>query len=173
MTVELDLYDRSEEVHVDAILCNHAEAVNNLLYISGGGIGTAHVPPVVKPPYPVSLGIGMTITVPWVQTNQQHTVEIALVGEDGEPVQVPVAEGRASEFKMNLAFNVGRGPELTPGDDQTICLATNYPALPFPAFGKYTFLIRLDGHDERSLPLRVHPLPGGQMFGPGFARGPQ
>jgi hypothetical protein len=34
-----------EQIQIDALLCNHAESVNNLLYISGGGIGSTLVPP--------------------------------------------------------------------------------------------------------------------------------
>ena len=158
-------------MEVDAILCNHAEAVNNLLYISGGGIGTTHVPTNAPPPYAVTVGIALTVTVPWGQTNQQHTVEIDLVGEDGDPVELPISETESGHLKVEMAFNVGRGPDLTPGDEQKVCLATNLPGLPLPAFGKYEFIIRLDGHDERRLPLRIKPLAGAQMLGPGFPHG--
>lgn len=37
-------------MRVDAILCNHAEAVNNQLYLSGGGINVCYFPPGAPPP---------------------------------------------------------------------------------------------------------------------------
>lgn len=157
---------------LDAILCNHAEAVNNLLYVAGGGVNAANVPPGSNPPYAVVMGIGLIVTVPWGSTNQQHTVEIALLTEDGEPVRVPTGPDTVEPIQMTLAFNVGRGPNLTPGDDQNICLATNFGGLPLPAFGKYVFGIRLDGSPERDLPFRLLPMPGAQMaFGPGLSGG--
>jgi Family of unknown function (DUF6941) len=160
-------------MQLDAILCNHAEAVNNLLYIAGGGIEMAFVPPGVNPPYQVSLGIGIMVTVPWQQTNQQHQVEIELMTEDGEPVKVPVGPDTTAPLHAQLAFNVGRPPGLTVGDDQHVCLAANLPALPIPAFGKYEFIIRIDGSDERRLAYRVLPSVGTQMaIGPTSPSGP-
>lgn len=36
---------------VTALIANHVEAVNNLLYATGGGIDRAHVPAGVSAPY--------------------------------------------------------------------------------------------------------------------------
>lgn len=150
-------------MQVDAILCNHAEAVNNLLYLAGGGVEIGFIPPGVSPPYVVNVGIGLMITVPWVQTNQQHRVEIELMSEDGQPVVVPRGPGTGAPVQAQIAFNVGRPAGLDTGDDQHVCLAANLPGLPLPAFGKYEFIVRLDGHDERRLAYRIKPVPGAQM----------
>jgi hypothetical protein len=150
-------------MQIDAILCNHAEAINNMLYIAGGGIEQAMIAPGHTPPYAVTVGIGIMVTVPWSQTNKQHKVEIELLGEDGEPVQLPTDSDSAKSLQMLLTFNVGRGSLLTVGDDQHVCLAANISALPMPAFGKYDFIVRLDDHNERHLPMRVVPTPGTQM----------
>jgi hypothetical protein len=160
-------------MQIDAILCNHAEAVNNLLYIAGGGIEISFVQAGAAPPYPVNIGIGIMVTVPWGQTNQQHTVEVELISEDGQPVQVPVMPDVMQPLHSRLAFNVGRPPGMTVGDDQHVCLAANLPALPMPSLGKYEFIIRVDGHDERRLPYRVMPAPGTQIIaGPSSLPGP-
>ena len=159
-------------MQIDAILCNHAEAVNNLLYIAGGGIEIAFAQP-GPPPYVCNLGIGIMVTVPWGQTNQQHVVDVELLSEDGQPVQVPVSPEAAQPLHAQLAFNVGRPPGLTVGEDQHVCLAASLPGLPMPSLGKYEFIVRVDGHDERRLPYRVAPAPGTQMAaGPGTASGP-
>lgn len=160
-------------MQIDAILCNHAEAVNNLLYMAGGGIEIAFVQPGSAPPYVCNLGIGIMVTVPWSQTNQQHVVDVELISEDGQPVQVPVAPEVAQPLHARLAFNVGRPPGLTVGDDQHVCLAANLPGLPMPSLGKYEFIIQVDGHDERRLPYRVMPAPGAQIVaGPAATLGP-
>ena len=157
-----------EKMQIDAILCNHAEAVNNLLYISGGGISATLVPPGTNPPYIVNLGIGIIVTVPWNLTDQQYEVEIQLVTEDGQPVLVPLSPGSTQPVQIRLAFYVGRPPTITIGDDQQVCLAANMPGLPFAALGKYEFIVRIDGNNERRLPFRVQPMIGTQVvLGPG------
>ena len=142
-------------MQVDAILCNHAEAVNNQLYVSGGGIELAQAPAGAAPPFAVTLGIGMVLTVGWAETNEQHQVDIELLTEDGVPVDVPTGPGIFAPLKVQSAFNVGRPPTLTVGDDQHVCLAANFPGLPLPVFGKYEFVIQVDGRVERTLPYRV------------------
>jgi hypothetical protein len=158
-------------MQIDAILANHAEAVNNLLYIAGGGIEMGFVPP-GPPPYRVTMGIGIMITVPWGQTNQQHQVEIELLTGDGRPAQLAIGPDSTSPLQVKLAFNVGRPPGVTVGDDQHICLATNIPGLPLPAMGKYIFVVRIDGNDERMLPYRLVPAMGAQMVAGPAAIGP-
>lgn len=160
-----------EQIQIDALLCNHAESVNNLLYISGGGIGSTLVPPGTNPPYTVSLAIGITVTVPWSLSNQQHELEIQLVTEDGQPALVPTATGSTEPVHVRLAFNVGRPPTITIGDEQQVCMAANLPGLPLTTLGKYEFIIRVDGTNERRLPYRLQPMAGAQvMLGPGAPR---
>lgn len=150
-------------MQIDAILCNHAEAVNNLLYIAGGGIDIVFVPPGASPPYPANLGIGIMATVPWDQTNQQHQIDIQLITEDGKPIEVPVGLEGMRPLHARLAINVGRPAGITIGDEQHVCLAANLPALPIPALGKYEFIITVDGGNERHLAFRVMPTVGTQM----------
>ena len=159
-----------EKMQLYAILCNHAEAVNNLLYISGGGIGGMVVPLGANPPFFVNLGIGIMVTVPWNLSNQQHEVEIQLVTEDGQPVLIPSAAGSTEPVHARLAFNAGRPPTMTIGDDQHVCLTANMPGMPFPVLGKYEFIVRVDGDIERRLAFRVQPVVGTQVvYGPGIS----
>lgn len=150
-------------MQLEAFLCNHAEAVNNLLYISGGGTNFGVVSPGSSPPYRVTLGIGLMVTVPWQSTNQKHDLEITLLTEDGDQVQFQGIDGLQSPVNLRLAFNVGRPPNVPPGDDQHVCLAANFPSLPLPALAKYEFLITIDGSGERKLPYRLTPTPGPQL----------
>lgn len=150
-------------MQIDAMLCNHAEAVNNQLYIAGGGVNLGTVPPGLNPPYAVTLGLGIIVTVPWELTNQEHKVEIEIISEDGQPVTAPVAADTATPLHVELAFNVGRPPGLPAGDAQVVSLAANMPGLPLPAIGMYEFIVRVDGHDERRLAYRIQPSTGPQM----------
>jgi hypothetical protein len=150
-------------MQLDAFLCNHAEAVNNLLYVAGGGVNVGFTQPSAGPPYPTNLGIAIMVTVPWEQTNQQHQVEIELLNEDGHAVQLPTGPDATSPLQLRLAFNVGRPATVAVGDDQIVSLAANLAVVPLPAIAKYIFVVRIDGHDERTLGYRLMPPPGSQI----------
>jgi len=147
-------------MEVTAILCNHAEAVNNLLFVSAGGVEQAVIPPGQPAPWHVSIGVGLSIEVPWQGTNQEHTVGITLVDADGEPVDVPTGPDTREPFGAELRFNVGRPPQLAVGASQTVQLAVNVPVLPFERLGQYEFVIAIDGSEEKRLRYRLVGEPG-------------
>jgi hypothetical protein len=142
-------------MELSAALCRYAETQNNLLYIAGGGIDTAAVPAGQPGPWPVSLAIGMIVGVPWMATNQEHTVHIALIDADGNPVEVQKGPDEREQFNAEFRYNVGRPPHIQSGDSQQIALALNVPVLPFPKLGRYDFVISVDGTEMRRLPYRV------------------
>ena len=155
-------------MRVDAMLCNHAEVQNNMLYIAGGGIEVTQIPPGVPGPYGVNVGIGLIVTVPWSGTNEQHTLAIDMFTEDGAPVLVPTGPDTEAPLHLEFQFNVGRPPGVPAGEDQHVCLAANLPGLPVPSVGSYSFRLTVDGvEDERALRYRIMaapPQPG--AFGP-------
>lgn len=138
-----------------AVLCNHAESQNNMLYLSGAGIDRVFVPAGSAPPYGVVVGIGIIVRVPWTQTNQPHTVAVELVDEDTRPVEVPQPDGSVAAFAPQMGFNIGRPPTLAVGDEQSVALAINIPGLPLPRLGRFRFLIKIDGTDVQELPYQV------------------
>ncbi len=151
-------------MEIDAVLCSYAEAVNNQLYLCGGGIDTAMVTPGAPAPYGVNLACGIIITIPWTATNAQHTLLIELLHEDGQPVEVPTGPNTSAPFRVQLTVNVGRPPHLNAGDDQHVSMAANLPGMPLPAIGKYIFRISVDGTPIKSLPFRLLLQPGGQLM---------
>jgi hypothetical protein len=153
-------------MRVQAFLCNHAEVQNNLLYAMGIGVDRTFIPPGQPAPWPVTIAIGISVTVPWTQTNQQHTVSIDLVDADEKPVEVPTSPDTSAPFEAGLAFNVGRPPDLRTGDDQTVSLAFGLPGLPMPALGDYRFRVRIDGSVEQELRYRLMS-PQEMVAGPG------
>lgn len=155
-------------MHVDAMLCNHAETNGNLLYLSGGGIEVASVPPGSLAPFVTNLAVGIMITVPWASTNKQHSLLVEVVDEDGQHVTVPTRDpGEPQQFiTAAMGFNVGRPPGLVAGDEQHVALAVNFGALPLPRVGAYVFRISIDDTEMRSLRYRIAALPGGGIAGP-------
>ena len=140
---------------VTALLANHVEAINNLLYVNGAGINRAFVPPDAPGPFGVHLSLGVIVEVPWTQTNQSHTLLVELIDADGHSVPVPTGLETSEAFRAEMQFNVGRPPTLEVGEEQTIALAIGMPGLPFPALGQYRFVIRIDQSQESELPFRI------------------
>lgn len=140
---------------VTALLANHAEAVNNLLYTNGGGITQAMVPPGASGPYGTQLALAAIVSIPWTQTNQNHTLRVDLIDADGHTVDVPTGPDTREPFKAELKFNVGRPPTLEVGEEQTVALAIGMPGLPFPALGQYRFVVYIDENPEEELPFKI------------------
>ena len=79
------------------MLANHVENINGLLYVSGGGWTDHHRAIVPGAPVPIShLGIAASVTVPWTQTNRQHTVIINTEDDDGNFI------GKAGKARLTL-----------------------------------------------------------------------
>ena len=145
---------------VTALLANHAEAVNNLLYTSGAGIDRALVPPGAPGPYGVHLAIGIIVKIPWTQTNQPHSLTVELIDADGAAVPVQTGPETFAPFKAEMQFNVGRPPTLEVGEEQSVSLAISMPQLPFPALGSYRFVVYIDQTQMDELSFRLVSQPG-------------
>ena len=144
---------------IDAILCNHAETANNLLYLAGGGINVTYAPPSAKPPFQVSLGIGLVVTVPPDRSDDEYTLELRLLAADDQPVLLPIRDDELSPLVALLHFRAMRKKDLPDGDDLTVALAMNFVSLPLPAFGRYEFVFSFEGKEVRRLPLRMQEAP--------------
>ncbi len=130
------------------ILANPVEAVNGLLYVSGGG-WTDHWRPAPGqgPPVVSHLGVGVTILVPWTAATTSHPLAVAIETEDGRPVG-----------QMATQVTLTRPPGMPPGTEQraVLALALN---LVFPAAGAYRVVARLDEIVTRTVSFRVHDMP--------------
>lgn len=142
-------------------IANHAEALNGLLYLSGAGWTDSwrtpdpegNIPPTV-------MGVGVSILVPWVDTNRRHNLEMLLEHEDGGP---PLLEVQAQ-------FEVGRPAGITPGVDLRSVLAMNGSVV-FERPGGYRLVGKLgDGSGEgqtKTVSLRVHDQRPPHVVAPG------
>jgi hypothetical protein len=141
-------------VETDAILCDHVQAAENKLFISGGGITRSFVSP--TPPHMIMLGLAAVVRVPYTATNQAHTLTISLLDEDGKPVVPFVPEGAPDPgpVELQIPFNLGRPPGLSPGEAQVYPLAANFN-MGLRQVGGYTFDIKVDGESVKELSLRV------------------
>ena len=152
------IHRRYEDVEVDAMLCDHAEAVAGKLFINGAGITGSYVPP--QPPHFVSLAIGLVIQVPYTETNAPHMLTVRLFNADGQQVVPFGAPDDADPVEMKVPFNVGRPPTIQPGAAQPLSLGLNFPRFPLAVLGTYSFQIDIDGTEAKRLPFQVMTPPG-------------
>jgi hypothetical protein len=129
-------------------VANHAEAINGLLYLSGGGwtdLWRGNLPP--NQPAPINhFGIGLAVRVGWNETNRRHHLIVRLAHEDGEEV-----------FRAEADVEVGRPPGIPEGSDQRAVLAISAD-MQFPMPGTYRLSTEL-AREERSVSFRVHDRP--------------
>jgi hypothetical protein len=131
------------------LLCDAAEAVNGKLYVLGGG-WTA----VQSADRPVSMSLGIVVTVPWDRTNMPHELRIELLDADGQVVRFgdqPVS--------VQTTFEVGRPPGVKAGSSFNSPMAWNFAGLVLPA-GGYEFKVSIGGDPVASRPFMVIPPPG-------------
>jgi hypothetical protein len=115
-------------------LANHAEAHNGLLYLSGAGWDIAVLP--FAPggqSVPFHFGIGVSVLVPWTETNRPRRLELRIEHEDGgEPI-----------VRIEGQIQVGRPVGIHEGADQRAVLAVGGETQ-FPRPGGYRLVATLN-----------------------------
>lgn len=149
-------------MEVEAFLADSVVAAEGKLYVQGAGWNIVYARAV--PTRHDRIGIGLLIHVPYTATNQAHKFEIRLEDADantlpiGEaPPDAQVEDGKIRQFGGD--FNVGRPPDLKPGDEQIVPIALNINGLPFEAAGSYSFVIEIDGSEVKRLTFRLVQVP--------------
>ena len=137
------------------ILANHAEAHNGLLYLSGAGWNDAALGFTTEgTSTPLHFGVGVSVLVPWTETNRKHHLQVRMEHEDGgEPLfgagsgWIPrlLAGGRIRVTELHGERNPffgGLNPEpIRPHVDQ---------ALATIASGGFDIGLLLDGDADRA-----------------------
>lgn len=131
-------------MEVVMLLCDYAEALNGKLYITGGG-WTQY-----RGKDAIACSVAVSLSVPWTQTNQKHSLALELQTEDRETVSDP--DGNA--VRIEGEFEVGRPPGAVPGDPIVNTLAFRFQGLTIPS-GGYRFSFSIDGSEEGVCRFRV------------------
>jgi hypothetical protein len=127
-------------------LANHAESINDTLYLMGAG-WTIMRRPLGAQPAPTVFGMGLSVLTPWSETNTSNKLAVWLEDEDGNE-QI---------WRVDASMEVGRPPGSTHGADIRSVLALNNVFV-FPRAGGYRAVAELNGDPEtrKIYPFRVH-----------------
>jgi len=126
------------------ILANHVEAINGLLYVHGGGFTDINRVVPEGQPALVHLGIGVTILVPWTETNRPYHLGIWVEPEDGGQ----------QLFAVDSDIEAGRPAGIPEGSDIRAVIGLAGEVV-FPAPGGYRLHAQLEG-DMRTVSFRVN-----------------
>ena len=125
---------------VTMMLADAAQAIDNKLYILGGGWS-------VTGPDPAPSAIAIQVKVPWDEANRRHRMRLELLDTDGDHVML---EGPAGEeaIVVEHEFEVGRPPGIKPGTPIEMSLALSFGPLPLEPGGRYEWRLHI-GEDTR------------------------
>lgn len=149
---------------INALLGDTATESGGKIYLHGGGwnlLTTARFP-FVQP----RISIGGVISVPYTETNKNHTLELHLENEDGArmplgpTVTAPDGAAQGAPQRITAQFTLGRPPQLHSGDAQPIPIAMNFDRLRFDSPGAYSFVLSINGEEIERLTFRVTSPPG-------------
>jgi len=141
---------------LDVMLCDYAQVAGEKLFISGANIDRMLIPGGTPPPYAVAFSAAGLVHVPWLDTNVEHTLSFTLVTEDGLiPELPPGAAVPPQGIGGEMRFNVGRPPQLTGGEEQSVPFAFNFQGIPLMRSGRYSIIFSLDGTEVRRVPFTI------------------
>lgn len=128
-----------------AILADGVHASAGKIYVLGGGWDTIFVRQF--PARHHTLGLGLRIRVPWTKTDEQLTLSVDLVDEDGKSL--------FGERRPVQNFRVTRPPGLPDGSDVGFVRTMTFNGLVFPKPGGFAFLVLIDGQERKRVRFRV------------------
>jgi hypothetical protein len=126
---------------VTILLADAAQAIENKLYILGGGWS-------VTGPDPTPSALAIALKVPWDEANERHEMRVELLDSDGGAVLVGPDADEARPVVIESQFEVGRPPGLKPGTPIDLAFAVNLGPVPLPPGGRYEWRLSIDGHSE-------------------------
>ena len=123
------------------LLADAAQAIENKLYILGGGWS-------VTGPDPTPSALAIALKVPWDEANERHEMRVELLDSDGGSVVVGPDPDEARPVVIESQFEVGRPPGLKPGTPIDLAFAVNLGPVPLPPGGRYEWRLSIDGYSE-------------------------
>lgn len=127
------------------VLCDHAQAADEKLYVLGGG--WKHVPS-AETPFPAALAV--LVEVPWTETNEKHGLLVQLVDYDGALVGI-----QGKPVQTTRQFEVARPAGVKAGTALNQPMAYRFD-LVLPA-GVYVFELSINGRELARTPFRIGP----------------
>ena len=133
------------------LLADAAQAIDNKLYVLGGGWS-------VIGPGPAPFAIALKLDVPWNETGRRHEWKLRLIDADANAVVMPTDEG-PKPLEIGGEFEVGRPDGLTPGTPIDLSLAVGFGPMQLPPGQRLVWELTIDGlaDEDWTLPFTTRP----------------
>ena len=125
-----------------AFLCDHADVSGPKLHAHGIGIDTAYIPEM--PGVMAGFWFCAAVSASAAELGQKQ-LQIRLMGPDGQDVIPP----QGGPFAIP--------PSPVAGHPSVARIAVQFANVTFPAYGEYGVHLVIDGHELKSLGLRIAP----------------
>jgi hypothetical protein len=132
------------------ILADAAQAIENKLYLLGGGW-------VVTGPEPSPFAIAILIEVPLEEAGRSHQWGLTLLDEEGVPVRLPALNEQA--LTIGGDFVVGKSPDHPIHVPLTINIAINSGPIQYPPGRSFTWQLSIDGRTDSEWQARFSTRP--------------
>lgn len=130
------------------LLADYAEEVNGKLYIMGGGWSK-----VLTPDVPFSMALVIKLSIPWMEANRLHELDVRLLTENFE--QVTSGEGdEKADVRLPAKVEVGRPPGIRPGSYLDAPLAARFQGLILSP-GSYLWELKVNDRLLKRVPFDV------------------
>lgn len=120
-----------------ALLCDHAQVREGLLFVLAGGITRIH-----RPTFPAHFGAGLALVLELdsLEARRPHQFELVVIGEDGDEVA-----------RVEAEITVGELASVHPGENVQVPLAVDMHLTVLPAHGAYELRVYVDGEHRRTI----------------------
>jgi hypothetical protein len=120
-----------------ALLCDHVQVREGLLFVLSGGITRIR-----RPSFPAPLGAGFAVVLELdrIEAEHPHTFELVVVGEDGDEV------GR-----INADLQIGDHSGTYAGENIQVPLGIEMHGAVLPGPGAYELRVYVDGQHQRTI----------------------
>ena len=120
-----------------ALLCDHVQVRDGLLFIVAGGITRLR-----RPSYPAALGAGLAVVIEFdqIEAERSHQFTLVIIGEDGDEV------GR-----VEAEIQVGDRAGAYTGENVQVPLAIDLKGASLPKPGAYELRVYVDGQHQRTV----------------------
>ena len=143
------------------MLCDFAEVSGGKIFITGAGISLLASGSTTAP-FPVNVCLAILVSIPWTETDSQHTMTIELVSEATGAQQrvllsdqLPEGHDPGDQGMIVFIFSATRLPTMIDGDESTMPISVPLFGLPLPELGPYFFSVRIDGREMDRASFRL------------------
>lgn len=133
-------------MHIDLMLCDHAQVSGDKLFVSGAGIDKMVVPAGAAAPYVVTFAIAGVVTLAPEEAAAQHVVTFKVLTADGRTPTLAGPDGHARTVTGELGLVPG---ERVAEKDQVIAFAFGFQGVPLFGLGDHVVVVEAGGVEVR------------------------